>query len=88
MQGNNQSGTGRGAFSSLGGSKDESAHYNTPAIQVGNAVRDGDEFVLLVRSRQSEGFQVWSSGDEQVTEQLYKQAAPTIAMKQPQTSTT
>lgn len=50
-------------------------HYNTPAIQVGNEVRDGDEFVLITRSSQGEGFKMWSSGDRQVTEQLYRQAA-------------
>jgi hypothetical protein len=69
------------AFSTIGGSKDQSSHYNTPAIQIGNAVRDGDEFVLLVRSRQSEGFQVWSSGDKETTEQLYTQAKPSITSK-------
>lgn len=49
-------------------------HYNTPAIQVGNAVRDGDEFVLLTRSRQGDSFQVWSSTDQSATSQLVKQA--------------
>jgi hypothetical protein len=64
------------------GDSNSTQHYNTPAIQIGNAVRDGDEFILLVRSRQSEDFQVWSSGDDQVTEQLYKQAAPSVALRE------
>jgi hypothetical protein len=84
MTNQNQS-TQSGAFSTLG-STGKQHNYNTPAVQIGNAIRDGDEFVLLVRSRQSDGFQVWSSGDEQVTEQLYKQAAPTVAMKEPTTT--
>lgn len=64
--------------SSTGGTG-SSTHYNTPAIQVGNEVRDGDEFILITRSKQSEGFQMWSSGDEQVTEQLFKQATRQLA---------
>jgi hypothetical protein len=49
-------------------------HYATPAIQVGNQVRDGDEFILLVRDKQSNGFTAWSSGDKSVTSQLMDQA--------------
>lgn len=57
----------------------DNMHYNTPAIQIGNEVRDGDEFVLVTRSRQGDGFHVWSSSDKDVTEQLYRQAARQIA---------
>lgn len=49
-------------------------NYNTSAVQVGNQIRDGDEFILLARSHQSEGFKIWSSGDKLVTTQLYEQA--------------
>lgn len=49
-------------------------NYNTPAVQAAGQVHDGDEFILITRSRQSQEFNVWSSGDEQQTEQLYRQA--------------
>lgn len=79
MPDTNQSNTtsqGKSAFSgSSSTNKSDRLHYNTPAIQVGNEVRDGDEFVLVTRSRQSDGFQIWSSADKDVTEQLYRQAA-------------
>lgn len=48
--------------------------FNTTAIEVGNKVSDGQEFLLITRSRQGEDFQVWSSGDPQQTEQMYRQA--------------
>lgn len=57
-----------------GTGKNGNMHYNTPTIQVGNAVRDGDQFILLVKSRQSEDFQVWSSGDPTQTTDLFSQA--------------
>lgn len=74
MQTQNQS--DRSVFSSTGGKPDTArTHYNISPIQVGNEVRDGDEFILITRSRQSDGFQLWSSTDQQTTEQLYRQAA-------------
>lgn len=71
----NQSTSGR----AIGGSDSSSStkgnmHYNTPAIQVGNAVRDGDQFILLVKSRQSDEFQLWSSGDPTQAKDLFTQA--------------
>jgi hypothetical protein len=80
MTGNTQGSTGsdRGAFSnqssSTGSTSQGSVHYDTPAIQVGNQVRDGDEFILLVRDKQSNGFQAWSSSDKSTTSQLMQQA--------------
>lgn len=74
MTGSNQSTTGSGSKSAIGGSTNSNMHYNTPAIQVGNSVRDGDQFILLVRSRQSEDFKVWSSGDPAQTADLFSQA--------------
>jgi hypothetical protein len=70
MTGNTQS----GAFSSTSASSSQQVHYDTPAIQVGNQVRDGDEFILLVRDKQSNGFQAWSSSDKSTTAQLMQQA--------------
>jgi hypothetical protein len=66
----------RGAIggSSQLGTDDSNYHYDTPAVQIGNTIRDGDEFVLLVRSNQSDGFQVWSSTDKHATPQLIQQA--------------
>lgn len=68
--------TGYGSQST---SNDGRVTYNTPAIQVGNQVRDGDEFILITRGHQGEGFRVWSSGDQSVTSQLYSQAKSTLA---------
>jgi hypothetical protein len=70
----NKTGQGQQNTSFSAGSTGQSINYNTPAIQVGNQVRDGDEFVLLVRSNQGSGFKAWSSGDETVTNQLMQQA--------------
>lgn len=65
--------TGSGSKSAIG-SGNPNMHYSTPAIQVGNSVRDGDQFILLVKSRQSDEFQVWSSGDPTQTADLFTQA--------------
>lgn len=70
MVGSNQSGSGTSSSSSTSGNM----NYNTPPIQVGNEVRDGDEFILITKSRQSDDFKVWSSGDKQQTSQLFRQA--------------
>lgn len=79
-----QSIQGRSAFQNTSGKPDQSrTHYNISPIQVGNEVRDGDEFILITRSRQSEGFQLWSSTDQQETEQLYRQAAVQVLGLQP-----
>lgn len=48
--------------------------YNTPAVTIGNLVKDGSEFILIERSRQGQGFTIHSSGDRDVTKQLFKQA--------------
>jgi hypothetical protein len=70
MTSNNQStGTGSSAFSKL---DEQSTNLNTPAIQVGNAVRDGDEFVLIVQSRQSDAPKIWASGDKSQMQQLVR----------------
>lgn len=74
MSGSNQSTTSSSSSAIGGSSSTQQMNYDTPAIQVGNAVRDGDQFVLLVKSRQSSEFQVWSSGDPQETKQLFRQA--------------
>jgi hypothetical protein len=50
-------------------------NYDTPPIQIGNAVRDGDQFILLVKSHQSNEFKVWSSGDRTQTRDLFKQVS-------------
>jgi hypothetical protein len=60
--------------SAIGGSTDQNMHYNTPAVQVGNQIRDGDQFILLTKSRQSDEFQVWTSGDETQARDLFSQA--------------
>lgn len=72
MTGSNQSSSDRSAIGRTSGN--QNMHYNTPSIQVGNVVRDGDQFVLLVKSRQSDEFQVWSSGDPTQAKDLFTQA--------------
>lgn len=62
-----------------GGSRSTSSsnpnmHYNTPPATIGNQVKDGDQFILLVKSRQSEDFKVWASGDPTQTSDLFDQA--------------
>jgi hypothetical protein len=61
--------------STTGTSSKSNMNYNTPAIQVGNAVRDGDQFVLLVKPRQGSEIQVWSSGDDTQTTDLIRQGS-------------
>lgn len=79
-----QNQSNRSVFPSTGGKPDQDrTHYNISPIQVGNEVRDGDEFILITRSRQSEGFQLWSSTDQEETEQLYRQAAVQVLGLQP-----
>lgn len=70
----NQSSSDRGAIGSGTSTTNSNMHYNTPPIQIGNAVRDGDQFLLLVKSRQSDEFQVWSSGDPTQSKDLFTQA--------------
>lgn len=50
-------------------------NYGTPAIKVGNVVRDGDEFVLLTKGPKDQSYQIWSSTDQRQTEQLFKNAS-------------
>lgn len=47
---------------------------NVTAVQIANFVHDGDEFVLATRSRQSDEFKIYGSGDEQQTHQTLKTA--------------
>jgi hypothetical protein len=56
---------------------DNNIKYNTPAVTVGNLVRDGDEFILISRQRQGAGFTVHSSSDREVTTQLMPSYRPT-----------
>lgn len=71
----NQSSSDRSAIGTQSGkSQNPNMHYDTPAIQIGNSVRDGDQFVLLVKSKQSSDLQVWSSGDPTQTQDLFTQA--------------
>lgn len=54
-------------------------NYNTSAVQVGNLVQDGTEFILITRSKQGEGFTTYSSGDSEVTQQLFRQAQTQVS---------
>jgi adenosylmethionine-8-amino-7-oxononanoate aminotransferase len=68
---------GKSAFGGISGdtATQERINYNTPAVALGNQVSDGDEFILIKRSYQGDGFQAWSSGDSEVTQQLMQQAS-------------
>jgi hypothetical protein len=46
--------------------------YNTPATVVSSQLNDGDRFILIKQSRQSDQPQVWSSGDSQETQQMFR----------------
>ena len=76
MTGSSQSTTGSGSRSAIGGSSsdNQNMHYNTPPATVGNKISDGDQFLLLVKSRQSDEFQVWTSGDPTQAKDLFSQA--------------
>ena len=50
-----------------------STHYNTPAVQVGNTIRDGDSFVLIRTNSTGGQPEVWSSGNQQETQKLFEQ---------------
>lgn len=61
--------------SAIGGqSGTQNMHYNTPPATIGNQVPDGSQFILLVKNRQSDEFQVWTSGDETQARDLFSQA--------------
>lgn len=62
---------------------DTKIHINTPAARIGNLVTDGNEFILLTRTRQSEGFNVYSSVDREATTKLFQQAAKQVDELQP-----
>lgn len=51
------------------------ASYDVPAVKIGNQVNDGDEFILLTRTNQGEGFRIWSSASQTETSQLFEQAS-------------
>lgn len=65
--------------SAIGGGSQSSStkpqmNYNTPAATIGNQISDGDQFLVLKKSRQSDEFTVWSSGDDVQTLDLFTQA--------------
>lgn len=60
--------------SSTNQSSQQNMNYNAQPSQITSQVRNGDQFILLVKSHQSEDFKVWSSGDPQQTTQLFQQA--------------
>lgn len=47
-------------------------NYNTPPSLVANQINDGDQFILVKRSRQGDEPQVWTSGDQQQTQQMFR----------------
>lgn len=72
---------GGSAFTSTASQTDQLTNYNTSAVQVGNVIRDGDQFVLIRRGRQGEEPQIWASGDAEETQHLYRAAMTTVALK-------
>jgi len=50
----------------------QNLNYNTPASVIASKVNDGGEFILITRAGQSTDPQVWSSGDPQQTQQMFK----------------
>lgn len=58
-----------------GGSDSNTVQYNTQPNMVRDLIQSGDEFVLFVKSRQSDQIKAWSSGDRTETQHLFNQAA-------------
>jgi hypothetical protein len=79
MSDNTQGSTSGSSSSAFGKFSDQNTNLNTPAIQVGNAVRDGDEFVLIVQSRQGEQPKIWSSGDKDQMQHLVRSTYSYVA---------
>lgn len=61
----------------------QNVKYNTPTAVVGNQLTDGTEFIVIARSRQSQDLQVWSSGDPEQTQSMFREARSTIDSLQP-----
>jgi hypothetical protein len=59
-------------YGSGSSSSAQNVHFNTPPAQVTSQINDGDEFILLKRSRQGDEPQVWSSGDQKQTQQMFR----------------
>jgi hypothetical protein len=66
------------AFSQLKGT----VQYDTPPAVLSSKITDGGTFIVISRTRQGEEPQVWATGDEQQTQQLFDQVA---RMAQPTT---
>jgi D-Tyr-tRNAtyr deacylase len=47
--------------------------YNTPAAVVSNQLTDGTQFIVITQTRQGEQPSIWSSGDPQQTQQMFRQ---------------
>lgn len=62
---------------------DDTTNYHTPAAAIANLVNDGTEFILITRTRQGTGFKVYSSGDKEVTQQLFRQARSQVDQLEP-----
>ncbi len=53
----------------------EQLHFEAPREEVRDAVNEGDEFVLMVRRHQSDGFKVWASGNQDDAAEMALQGA-------------
>jgi outer membrane lipopolysaccharide assembly protein LptE/RlpB len=59
-------------------------NYNTTPTSVTSQLQDaGTQFIVIARSRQSDQLQVWSSGDEQQTQAMFREARSTVDTLQP-----
>jgi hypothetical protein len=80
-----QTGSGSGAFSTLGAQQQGNITYSVMAEQLTKQLQQSGgtgEFVLVHRQRGSELPTVWSSGDPQQTQALYR-AGTEVIEKEP-----
>ena len=57
--------------------------YETPTAVLANKFNDGTDFIVIARGKQSEDPLIWSTGDREQTEELYRRAA-TVMVDVPQ----
>lgn len=54
-------------------------NYSTPAVSLSNYVKDGQTAILIVQERGGSEPRVWSTGDPEQTQHLFKQATTSLA---------
>jgi hypothetical protein len=58
-------------------------NYNAAPTSVTSQLQSGTEFIVIARTRQGEQPQVWSSGDEQQTQSMFREVRQLVDTLQP-----